>query len=40
MDLDLVVRNLIQWERDKRESIVAYRDHAFRSPVDGELLIP
>jgi hypothetical protein len=34
-DIDLVVRNFLSWDHDKRKSVIGYRDKAFLSSVDG-----
>jgi trimethylamine monooxygenase len=34
-DIDLVIQNFIQWDNDKKDSVVSYRDKSFTSAVDG-----
>ena len=36
-DIDLIAQHFEQWDRDKLESIVNYRDKAFKSAVDGTM---
>lgn len=36
-DIDLVVKNLYEWERNKVEDILTYREKCFKSPVTGDV---
>lgn len=36
-DFDLVVENFFEWERNKAENILTYREKCFKSPVTGDI---